>query len=159
MKTNELFAILKTLNINYQLHTHEAIFTSQDAKKIALEIPGAYCKNLFLQDTKKNFYLLVLLTEKKIHLKALAAHMQTGRLSFTSPDTLQEILGVSPGSVTPFALINDTLCKTNVILDQEMLNQQQINLHPLVNTMTLTITPDCLLKFIKYCGHPVFHSC
>ena len=93
------------------------------------------------------------LEDKNIDLKTLAEQIGSARLSFGSADRLWEILGVRPGSVTAFALINDTNCEVNVVLDADLIAYEQVNFHPLINTMTTTITSQDLLRFVYACGH------
>ena len=93
------------------------------------------------------------LEDKNIDLKLLAERIGSARLSFGSADRLWEFLGVKPGSVSVFALINDTGCEVNLVLDEDLLAHEQVNFHPLVNTMTTTISSQDLLHFIRACGH------
>ncbi|TAK73335.1 MAG: prolyl-tRNA synthetase associated domain-containing protein [Gammaproteobacteria bacterium] len=156
MKTKyDLFIILNQLNVDYRNYQHPAIYTTEDAKKIAIDIPGIHCKNLFLQDTKENVYLLVANAEKNVNLKSLSKIINSSRLSFVSAELLYQILGVLPGSVSPLALINDVEQKATVLLDKNIIGSSCVNFHPLDNTMTTAITADNLLKFINYCGNKI----
>ncbi len=116
-------------------------------------LPGAHCKSLFLKDRKGGLWLVVVLEDRRLDLKALADRLGAPRFSFGSPALLEEVLGVTPGSVTPFALINDAAHRVRVVLDAEMLRQQPVNYHPLTNTATTAISPEDLRRFIAHCGH------
>ena len=116
-------------------------------------LPGGHCKSLFLKDKKRGLWLTVALEERRVDLKRLADVLGAPRFSFGSPDLLYEILGVRPGSVTPFALVNDTRQQVRVVLDREMLEHDPLNYHPLENDRTTAIAPADLLRFIAACGH------
>lgn len=153
MKTKqELFNVLKQLHIDYVSYGHEPIFTVEAAEKIAKDIPGIRCKNLFLKDTTENYYLLMILDYKRPDLKQLALSIGSKRLSFPSPEQLQYCLGVSPGCVTPFALINDQQQKVQVIIDAQLilLKDQHACFHPLINTETLVLKISDVVRFINF---------
>ena len=108
---------------------------------------------MFLRNKKEQHWLLVCEEDRAIDLKWLGGALSAGRLSFGSAERLMRVLGVSPGSVTPFALINDTDRVVTVVLDQAMLNHEILNYHPLVNHITVAIARDDLLAFIRTCGN------
>ncbi|WPZ35373.1 prolyl-tRNA synthetase associated domain-containing protein [Thalassobaculum sp. OXR-137] len=147
-----LLARLDALGIAYDLHTHPPLFTVEDSKALRGDLPGGHCKNLFLRDRKGAMWLVVCLEDRRIDLKALGS-LLGGRLSFGSPDRLMATLGVIPGAVSPFALINDTGVSVTVILDAEMMGLSPLNYHPLSNEMTVAVAPDALTRFIESCGH------
>ena len=132
---------------------HPAVFTVEDAKALRGDIPGGHCKNLFLKDKKDQIWLVVCLEEAAVDLKRLAPRIGSARLSFGRPELLGQVLGVEPGSVTPFALINDVEQRANVILDADMMRHELLNYQPLVNSATMTIRSTDLVKFIRACGH------
>lgn len=148
-----LFSHLENLEIAYDLYHHEAVFTCEDAALIEDDIPGGHCKTLFVKDKKGNKAIIVALDETRINLKNAAAAMGLKRLSFGSPERLWDTLGVRPGSVTPFALINDPDVTIKVFLDASMMEHETLNYHPLLNTMTVNIVRDDLVKYIRACGH------
>ena len=150
----DLFSLLKQLDINYELHHHDAVFTVEESEGIERDIPGAHCRNLYLRDKKKRNFLITAMNETPIDLKALPAALECGRLSFGSADRLWEFLGVKPGSVCPFAVINDPEHHVQVVLDEKMMQQERVNYHPLQNTMTIGVSPGDLLKFLSHTGHP-----
>ncbi len=151
--SDQLLQHLEDLGIETSTTQHEAVFTVEQARALRGEIPGGHCKNLFLKDKKGALWLVVCLEDAVIDLKALPSVIGAARISFGKAELLREVLGVEPGSVTPFALINDTGHRVNVVLDDKMMRADVVNYHPLVNTATVTLTPDDLLKFISSCGH------
>ncbi|MEM6665836.1 MAG: prolyl-tRNA synthetase associated domain-containing protein [Pseudomonadota bacterium] len=148
-----LFERFETLGIKTTTADHQPAFTVADAQTLRGQIPGGHCKNLFLKDKKGVYWLVVALEDTPVDLKSLPARIGSARLSFGSADRLMEVLGVTPGSVTPFALINDTDKRVNVILDADMLEHDLLNYHPLRNDQTTTIARADLLRFIEDCGH------
>ncbi len=116
-------------------------------------MPGGHCKNLYLRDKKKHDWLVVTLEDRAVDLKALGKTIGAPGLSFGRPERLRDALGVAPGAVTPFALVNDPERKVRVVLDKGMLDEALLNYHPLINTRTTAIRPSDLLRFIQDCGH------
>ena len=149
----ELFALFDRIGIRTTTFDHESVFTVEQAKKVHDDVPGGHCKNLFCKDEKGVLWLIVALEDATIDLKAAKDKIGSRRLTFGKPELLMEILGIEPGSVTPFSLINDTTVKTNVILDAAMMQLDQLNFHPLKNDATTTISSADLLTFINACGH------
>lgn len=148
-----LFKRLDDLGVSYETHTHAAVFTVDEAQAHCSHLPGGHCKNLFLKDKKSQLWLVVALDERPINMKDLKSRIGSHHLSFGKPDLLGEVLGVEPGSVTPFALINDLEHRVKVVLDKEMMDMDLLNYHPLTNTMTTALTPGDLLAFIRDTGH------
>ncbi len=149
----QLLARLAALGIPYQNHEHAAVFTVDEAKALRGELHGGHIKNLFLRNKKEEMWLVVVEEDKRVDLKALGERLNAGKLSFGSPDRLRRYLGVLPGAVTPFGIINDTDRKVKVVLDRDLLDKDPVNCHPLVNTMTTAIPPQGLLKFLEAEGH------
>jgi Ala-tRNA(Pro) deacylase len=150
---DELLDFLGTLGIAVKTHDHAPVFTVEEAQRVHGDIPGGHCKNLFCKDEKGALWLIVALEDAVINLKAAPARIGSKRLTFGKPDLLMEILGVEPGSVTPFGLINDSETKVNVILDEAMMRHSVLNYHPLRNDATTSIASADLLTFITACGH------
>src|SRR5512132_1054982 len=149
----DLFERLAALGIAVETHRHAPVFIVAQAKALRGELPGAHTKNLFLKDKKAALWLVVAMEDRQIELKELRRRIGSAPLSFAGADVLREVLGVEPGSVTPFALINDEQRRTTVVLDAEMMTAHQLlNFHPLTNTATTAIHPDDLLAFIRSCG-------
>jgi Ala-tRNA(Pro) deacylase len=149
----DLFERLKSLEIETKTYEHAAVFTVEEANALKGGIPGGHCKNLFLKDDKGQLWLIVCLGESQIDLKTAPAKIGSRRLSFGRPDLLMEVLGVEPGSVTPFGLINDTGHRVNVVLEAAMMAHELVNYHPLKNTATTTIRSADLVRFIRALGH------
>jgi Ala-tRNA(Pro) deacylase len=148
-----LFKRFQELEITVENHVHAPVFTVDEAKAVHGSIAGGHCKNLFCKDEKGALWLIVALEDSVINLKAAPAKIGSKRLTFGKPDLLMEVLGVVPGSVTPFGLINDTSRRTNVILDEAMMQNAVLNYHPLHNAATTSISSQDLLTFIRACGH------
>jgi Ala-tRNA(Pro) deacylase len=149
----QLFAWLDALGISRRTYMHPPVFTVAESAALRGSLPGGHCKSLFLKDRKGGLWLVVALEERRINLKLLADTLGALRFSFGSPDLLHRALGVMPGSVTPFALANDTAHQVAVVLDKGMLEHDPLNYHPLVNDRTTAIAPRDLLRFIEACGH------
>lgn len=150
----QLLARLDALGIAYQNHEHAAVFTVEEAKALRGELTGGHIKNLFLRNKKEEMWLVVAEEDKRIDLKSLGEKLGAGKLSFGSPDRLLRYLGVLPGAVTPFGIINDKDCKVKVVLDRDLMGFNLVNAHPLVNTMTTALSPEDLLGFLEAEGHP-----
>ncbi|MBN1778674.1 MAG: prolyl-tRNA synthetase associated domain-containing protein [Candidatus Buchananbacteria bacterium] len=145
----DLYSILADSNISYQKFDHEAVFTVDEAKKIRWDFTGAETKNLFVKNRNSDqYYLVVMLADKRADLKKLAAQLNESKLSFASPEQLKEILGLTPGSVSPFGLINDEKHQTIVVVDQEIFNFEKVGFHPNINTATLALSTDDFKKFL-----------
>ena len=150
-----LFAALDGLGIAHTTVRHPPLFTVEQSRTLRGQIPGGHTKNLFLRDKKGALYLMVALEDAEIELKGLHRLLgAAGRFSFGSADLLREVLGVAPGSVTPFAAINDTEGRVTVVLDAAMMEHATLNYHPLTNTMTTSIGRDDLVRFLDWTGHP-----
>ncbi len=148
---DQLFAALDALGIKYSTVKHPPLFTVEQSRTLRGQIPGGHTKNLFLRDKKYAIYLVVTLEDAEIDLKGLHRQLgATGRFSFGSADLMREVLGVEPGSVTPFGAINDAEGRVTVVLDAAMMEHETLNYHPLVNTMTTSIKRDDLVKFLEF---------
>jgi Ala-tRNA(Pro) deacylase len=151
---DELFAYLDTLGIAHKTVTHPAVFTVEEARELRGAIAGGHTKNLFLRDKKGGAYLVVAPEDAVIELRSLHRLLgAAGRFSFGSAELMQDVLGVLPGAVTPFAAINDKDCRVSVVLDAALMAHDALNFHPLVNTATTTISRDGLLTFLAATGH------
>ena len=148
-----LFARLAELGIATQTLEHPAVFTVAESTGIEHALPGGHTKNLFLKDAKDRLFLVTALGVTAVDLKALPKTLGSARLSFGKPELLMEVLGVTPGSVTAFALINDRSQQVTAVLDAALMRHDVINAHPLENTATTSIARDDLLRFIRATGH------
>ncbi len=151
---DELFALLDALGIAVATKAHPPLFTVADSQSLRGEIPGGHTKNLFLKDKKDNFFLVTVDEDAEVDLKQIH-HLigASGRVSFGKPEALMELLGVVPGAVTVFGLINDTEGHVKVILDSTLMENAIINAHPLTNEATTSISRDDLVTFVKATGH------
>ena len=150
---DELFVVLDALGIVTTTHRHRSVFTVEKSRDLRGSLPGIHCKSLFMKDKKGALWLAVVLEDRELDLKILGGIIGSARLSFASPERLMEFLGVTPGSVTPFALINDRECRVRVVLDAEVAAAEIANFHPLSNDATTAIQPGDLLRFIAHYGH------
>jgi Ala-tRNA(Pro) deacylase len=150
----QLLARLGELGISVKTYDHPPLFTVEESKRLRGQLPGGHCKSLFLKDKADQLWLVVALEDRAVDIKRLRKQLGARKtLSFGSPELLMEVLGVIPGSVTPFGAINDTAGRVQVVLDQKMLTQDPLNYHPLTNTRTSAISPADLVKFLEACGH------
>lgn len=152
-----LFERLDALGITTVTHYHEPVHTMAQNQALRGNLPGGHAKNLYLRDQKKQNWLVVVREDREVDLKALAEALDAGRFSFGRPERLQEVLGVEPGSVTPFALINDSERKVKVVLDEALLQSNPLNFHPLVNHATTAIAPHELVHFLQHLGYEPQH--
>jgi len=148
-----LFARLDELGLAHRTVEHAPVFTVEQAKEHRGELPGHHVKNLFLRNKKEAMWLVVALEDRAIDLKRLGEVLGAGRLSFGSPERLRRHLGVEPGSVTPFSVINDPDRKVTLVLDRALAQGGPVNAHPLVNTMTTAISFADLRDFFEATGH------
>ncbi|MGI8525961.1 MAG: prolyl-tRNA synthetase associated domain-containing protein [Pseudolabrys sp.] len=151
---DQLFGYLDSLGISHNIVTHPALFTVVQSRSLRGQIPGAHTQNLFLRDKNGALFLVVALENARIDLKTLHHKLGAGRFSFGAANLLREVLGVEPGAVTPFGVINDAECRVTVVLDAPMMDHAILNYHPLTNTMTTAISRADLYKFLESTGHP-----
>ncbi len=151
---SDLIALLDELGIEASTVHHPAVFTVEQAKALRGELPGAHAKNLFVRDKKGAMCLVVAREDCAVDMAALAGTLGTKRLSFGSPERLMRYLGVIPGAVTPFAVINDHGGDVVVALDAGLRGYDFWSFHPLDNTMTTTLRPADMLRFLEAVGHP-----
>lgn len=150
----DLFNFLDELGIAITTHEHEAVFTVSESHKIKENLPGGHTKNLFLKDKKGNLVLVVCLNDTEVDLKSFHKKYDVGRVSFGNAELLWQNLGVRPGSVTPFSLINDRKAhRVQLVLDHNLMQCELVNFHPLENTATSAISREDLLKFFTATGH------
>jgi Ala-tRNA(Pro) deacylase len=153
LSPQQLFARLDALGLGHRTVEHAPVFTVEQAKQHRGELPGHHIKNLFLRNKKEAMWLVVALEDRAVDLKRLGEVLGAGRLSFGSPERLRTHLGVEPGAVTPFALVNDTARKVTLVLDRGIVEGGPVNAHPLTNTMTTAISFADLERFFEATGH------
>lgn len=150
----ELLAFLADLGIAVSTKRHPPLYTVADSQALRGEITGGHTKNLFLKDKKDNFFLVTVGEDAVVDLKQI--HQLIGaasRVSFGKPEMLMELLGVTPGAVTVFGVINDTANKVRLVLDQDLMEHAVINAHPLTNEATTSIAATDLIRFVEATGH------
>lgn len=150
----ELLAAIETAGIDARTVSHPPLFTVAESKDLRGQLEGGHTKNLFLRDKKGNVFLVVADEDADIDLKRIHARIgASGRVSFGKPELMMELLGVEPGSVTAFGLVNDTGGRVSCVFDEALMRHDKLNCHPLTNTMTTTIGRDDLIAFLGQYGH------
>ena len=151
----DLLDVFKKLGIEFSLFRHPPFFTVDDCREYREHMPGGHCKCLFLKDKKGNMVLAAVHEDVRVDLKALAKTLGLGRFSFCNEERMKKVLGVTPGAVTPYALMNaggpDKEALT-VVVDENLLSFDAVNFHPLHNEATVAVSPDDLLKFVSHFG-------
>lgn len=151
---DELCAYLAAQGLSFQRTDHRAVFTVDESRELREGMSGLHSKNLFLKDKKGRLFLVSARDDARIDLKRLhEAIGASGRLSFCSAALLMEKLGVTPGSVTAFAVINDRQGEVTMVMDANLMTGEDVNFHPLINTATLRIGRDAMLGFLRGVGH------
>lgn len=148
-----LYARFRALGIGWKTYAHAPVFTVEAAAALYDGQPGGHTKNLFLKDKKDGLWLVVARDTLRVDLNGLAKVLGSPRFSFGSAELLIATLEIEPGSVTPFALMNDTEAKVRLVLDAGLLALEPLNFHPLRNDRTTAVSADDLLKFVRACGH------
>ncbi|MFJ2397250.1 prolyl-tRNA synthetase associated domain-containing protein [Streptomyces sp. NPDC087843] len=148
-----LTARLDELGIAWTSERHAPVFTVEQARTLGMQLGGGGTKNLFLRDRRKRFVLLVANEDTLVDLKSLAAEWDVGRLSFARPEALADVLGVTPGAVSPFALMNTAPGTLRVVVDARLTEHKLLLFHPLRNDATIAVSPKGLLTFLRACGH------
>jgi Ala-tRNA(Pro) deacylase len=148
-----LLARLEQLGIEATTVEHEPVFTVEQSAGLRATIPGAHTKSLFLTDKDGHLVLVVANDDTRVDLKKLAKELGLGRLSFGKPELLESVLGVTPGSVTPLALLNDATAPVTVVVDEALMNFAEVNCHPIENTATTRVATGDLLRIIEAAGH------
>lgn len=153
---NSVEEFLKSHKILYTFHAHPAVFTCEQAEIFHELVPGMPGKNLFLIDKKSGrIFLAILPIHKKADLKFLAHHFGVAKLSFGSPELLIQKMGLEPGSVSPFGLINNTENDIEVYIDTEIYTAQLVNFHPNINTASLSLTNEMFRKYLEIIPHEI----
>jgi len=156
----QLLFFLDSIGIEHKTTRHEPLFSVADGLALRDKIPGLHCKTLFLKDGKGQLWLVVMSADARADLAGIARQVGAAKLSFAKPELLLEILFMTPGSVTPFALVNDDKKRVRVVLDQEMMRSEYVCYHPLHNAASTTIRSQDLVKFVKALGYePVTVDC
>ncbi len=150
---DDLFAYLDQLGLGHETRWHEATFTVEEGRDLKESMPGGHTKNLFMKDKDGVIVLISAHAESELKLNQLHKLIGTRRLSFASGELMVELLGVTPGSVTGFALMNDTGGKVRFVVDKALMAYETLYFHPLVNTGTTAISREDFRAFVKATGH------
>ena len=148
----DIYELLNHLNIKYEEEKHIKVYTVEEAEKLNIKLDGIGCKNLFLKDNKNNYYLVVMLDNKRCNLKQLSSDLNVKKLSFASVESLEEILNLEKGSVTPLGIINDTNNLVKVVIDRDLVSKKLL-VHPNRNDRTINIDYFDLIRVIGYTEH------
>lgn len=152
---SDLLARFRALGLDTTTHDHPAVFTVAESAEIKAALPGAHSKNLLLKDKKGRVFLVTAEGDAAIDLKAVSDKIgASGRVTFAKAELLMELLGVIPGAVTPFGIVNDRDRVVTVVVDRPMLDHELLNFHPLENTATTAIRREDFLAFLEAEGHP-----
>ena len=154
LSSGELLQRLDALGIAHRTSRHAPVYTVAESRALRAEFPGGHSKNLFLRNKKGRMWLLTCLEDRQIDLKQLAERLGAGRFSFASAERLMRYLGVVPGAVTPFAVVNDRAGAVDVVVDAGLLAHDPLNFHPLDNAMTTAVSAGDLLRFLEHAAHP-----
>ena len=149
----ELFSKLDELGIVHETYEHAPVFTVEESVEIKSKMPGGHSKNLFLKDKAGDFFLICALSDTPIKINKLHPVLGCKRLSFGKPEALHEKLGVTPGSVTLFSILNDNKCDVTLIIDKRLTDHEVVNFHPLLNDATTAISSKDMIAFAKATGH------
>ncbi len=148
MDSKELIKLFNDKGYEYDLHEHQALFTVEDSNKFRGQIKGSHSKNLFLKNKKNKFFLISCEEFEDINLKKISKYLCLGNVSFAREEYLINLLGVKPGSVTPFGLINNSENNVDFYLEEKLYNSKFINFHPLTNTATITMKCSTFIEFM-----------
>lgn len=149
-----LYRFLDEHGIEFERFDHPPVYTVNDVKEHCTAIPGERVKNLFFRDKKgKRHFLVVVPADLRVNMKEMPAVLAADRVSFGSPDRLMKYLGIEPGSVSLLAVVNDRNMDVEVFIDQTLWESEFFQFHPLVNTSTLTVSRDMIVRFLKTTGH------
>lgn len=148
-----LYARLDALGIGYAHHAHPRLYTVEQSVALRGDLPGVHVKNMFLKEKKGGLWLVTCREDRQVRIRDLEKAIGAKGCSFAKPPLLWEALGVRPGAVTPFAVLNDGAGRVRVALDEQVLATRPINAHPLHNRATAAISPTDLSRFLAATGH------
>ena len=153
-QTKKVLEVLKTLDIEFDIYEHPPLPTIEDAVKYWKEITSTHCKNIFFRNHKGNRHYLVVIDHRAtLAIHDLEKRLKQGKLSFASIKRLQRYLGLEPGSVSPFGLINDTENHVHLFLDKNLKSAQKISFHPNDNTASVVIDFNDFMKYLNWTGN------
>ncbi len=150
----ELYELLSRLSISFEYHEHPPLATIEDAKIHWKDYNSGRCKNIFFRNHKGNRHYLVILEHlRQLDIHDLEKHLRQGKLTFASDQRLKKYLGVEPGSVSPFGLINDREKHVHVFIDQKLQEFERLAFHPNINTASIVISKSDFIKFLNNSGN------
>ena len=150
----ELYQLLDSLKIPYDYIEHPPVPTVEEAMKYWSDIESGHCKNIFFRNHKGNrHYLVILYYDSKLNIKELEQKLRQGKLTFASDRRLMQYLGLTPGSVSPFGLINDHTRHVHLFIDKNLMNFERLSFHPNTNTASLIIPREGLFRFLEHAGN------
>ena len=148
LTSTEFIEFIKKSKYKFMIHKHADLHTVEDSKKLRGEIKGAHTKNLFLKNKKNNFFLISCEENSEINLKKISKSLNLGNVSFAKKEYLNSCLGIKPGSVSPFALLNDKKDCVSFFLEDKLYQSEILNFHPLINSLTISITANDFIGFM-----------
>ena len=148
INSTEFIEFIKRSKYNFKIHEHADLHTVEDSKKLRGKIKGAHTKNLFLKNKKNNFFLISCEENSEINLKKISKSLNLGNVSFAKKEYLNNYLGIKPGSVSPFALLNDKKNFVSFFLEDRLYKSEILNFHPLINSLTISITANDFISFM-----------
>lgn len=149
-----MYALLGELDIGFDYYEHPPVPTVEEASRYWKDLDATHCKNLFFRNHKGNrHYLVIMEHTRELHIRDLEQRLRQGKLSFASPQRLMKYLGLTPGSVTPFGLINDSQRHVHVFLDEHLRSAESISFHPCINTASLVLGYSDFMRFMAHCGN------
>jgi len=150
----ELYKVLNTLGIEFEYHEHPPLATIEDAKTHWKDYNSGRCKNIFFRNHKGDRHYLVILEHlRQLNIRDLEQRLKQGKLTFASDQRLKKYLGVEPGSVSPFGIINDHEKHVHLFIDQKLQEENRLAFHPNNNTATLVISKHDFLRFLEQSGN------
>ncbi len=154
LTSDQLLTILDAKSIPHHTVDHAPMWTVEDAKALRSPAPYGHTKNLFVRNRKGRMWLLTLHEDRQVDLKTMATLIGDRRLSFASPQRLMHYLGVIPGAVSMFSVLNDVTHVVTCWIDEALLEAPELHIHPLINTRTTTMDREVLLTFLTQRGYP-----
>jgi len=150
----ELYDLLKSLSIEFEYHEHSPVATIDDAETYWKDIDSGECKNIFFRNHKGNrHYLVILEHHRLLDIHDLEKRLRQGKLTFASDQRLMKYLGLAPGSVSPFGLINDSEKHVHLFIDEKLKESDRLAFHPNINTATLVISFSDFIRFLDHLGN------
>lgn len=148
-----LLAFLDQLGVDYRIHRHPPVFTVEESRSFRDAQPGAHVKNMFLKDKKGGLWLVTCLEDRRIKIRDLEKALSAPKLSFGKPDLMTQTIGVTPGAVTPLAVLNDAERVVTLVVDAAVLGADLVNCHPLHNEATIALSASDLVRVVGTTGH------